>query len=151
MRGKLGLALGDDANDTLVAELLEIMAEHRVDYTGGLRSLSSAIQGDLAPARNVFGVAAQPAINDWVSRWVTAVSGEPTTVADEMDRRNPIYVPRNHLVEAALTSAGWGDLEPLEQLLDAVSQPFTRRAGFERFESPAPPDAAGSYRTFCGT
>jgi uncharacterized protein YdiU (UPF0061 family) len=151
MRGKLGLAIDDDVNDALIAELLEIMAEHRVDYTGGLRSLSSVICGDLDPAHRVFGVAAEPALNDWVSRWVAAVSGDPATVADEMERRNPIYVPRNHLVEAALTSAGWGDLEPLEQLLEAVEQPFTRRAGFERFESPAPLDAASGYRTFCGT
>ncbi len=68
-----------------------------------------------------------------------------------MDRRNPIYVPRNHMVEAALTSASWGDMAPLDDLLEAVSRPFERREGLERFESPAPLDAADGYRTFCGT
>jgi len=151
MRAKVGLAVDDPTNDALIAELLELMAEHHVDYTGGLRSLSSVIRGDLSPALAVFGTAAEPAFNDWVSRWVTAVAGDPTTVADEMDRRNPIYVPRNHLVEAALTSASWGDMAPLDDLLDAVTRPFDRRDGLERFESPAPPDAAEGYRTFCGT
>ena len=29
-----------------------------------------------------------------------------------MDRVNPLYIPRNHLVEEALTAATAGDLEP---------------------------------------
>ena len=29
-----------------------------------------------------------------------------------MDRANPIYIPRNHLVEEALTAATAGDLGP---------------------------------------
>ena len=46
-----------------------------------------------------------------------------------MDRVNPIYIPRNHLVEEVLTAATAGDLAPLEQLLDAVRSPFDERAG----------------------
>ena len=55
------------------------------------------------------------------------------------------------LVEPALTSASWGDFEPFDQLLDAVTRPFERREGLERFEQPAPAEAAEGYRTFCGT
>jgi uncharacterized protein YdiU (UPF0061 family) len=68
-----------------------------------------------------------------------------------MDRRNPVYIPRNHLVEAALTSASWGDVAPFDELLDAVAAPFDRRPGLERFEHRAPAEAAAGYRTFCGT
>ena len=46
-----------------------------------------------------------------------------------MDRVNPIYIPRNHLVEEALTAATAGDLDPLEQLLAAVTAPYDERAG----------------------
>ena len=67
-----------------------------------------------------------------------------------MDRVNPVYVPRNHLVEEALAAATDGDLAPLERLLDAVSAPYDERPGLERYAEPAPPDF-GSYRTFCGT
>ncbi len=73
MRTKLGLDVDDATNDSLIAELLEIMADHRVDYTGGFRSLSSVIRGDLGAALEVFGASAAPAFNDWVSRWVAAV------------------------------------------------------------------------------
>ncbi len=68
-----------------------------------------------------------------------------------MDRVNPVYVPRNHLVEEALAAATAGDLEPLQQLLLAVSSPYAERAGFERYAEPAPQDFGRCYQTFCGT
>jgi uncharacterized protein YdiU (UPF0061 family) len=149
MRAKLGLRVDDAASDHLIAELLEIMNGHGVDYTGGLRSLSSVARGDIDAPRIVFGDAAMPALSEWLGRWAPAVGGSPGDMADAMDRVNPAYVPRNHLVEAALTSASWGDFGPFDDLLDAVTRPFERRDGLERFEQPAP-DPSG-YRTFCGT
>ena len=38
-----------------------------------------------------------------------------------MDRVNPVYIPRNHLVEEALAAATAGDLDPSSELLDAVT------------------------------
>ena len=67
-----------------------------------------------------------------------------------MGRVNPVYVPRNHLVEEALTAATDGDLDPLTALLDAVTAPFDERPGLARYAAPAPADF-GAYRTFCGT
>ena len=67
-----------------------------------------------------------------------------------MDRVNPVYIPRNHLVEEALATATDGDLDPLSRLLAAVSAPYDERPGFERYAEPAPKDF-GAYRTFCGT
>jgi uncharacterized protein YdiU (UPF0061 family) len=67
-----------------------------------------------------------------------------------MDRVNPIYIPRNHLVEEALTAATNGELDPLGGLLTAVTAPHDERPGLERYAAPAPDDF-GAYRTFCGT
>ena len=69
--------------------------------------------------------------------------------AAAMDRVNPVYIARNHLVEEALAAATGGDPTPFGQLLDAVRAPFEERPGLERFAEPAPYD--GGYRTFCGT
>ena len=41
-----------------------------------------------------------------------------------MDRVNPVYIPRNHRVEEALTAATAGDLAPFHRLVDVVSRPF---------------------------
>jgi uncharacterized protein YdiU (UPF0061 family) len=67
-----------------------------------------------------------------------------------MDRVNPVYIPRNHLVEAALTAATDGDLAPFERLVEVVTHPFDERPGLDEYARPAPPDD-GQYRTFCGT
>ena len=83
--------------------------------------------------------------DEWLARW------RPLTPdADAMDRVNPVYIPRNHLVEEALAAATEGDLDPLEGLLEAVSAPYDERRGLERYAAPAPEDF-GRYRTFCGT
>jgi uncharacterized protein YdiU (UPF0061 family) len=67
-----------------------------------------------------------------------------------MDRVNPLYIPRNHQVEAALTAATAGDLEPLHRLLDVLARPFDERPGLEAYAAP-PPAGRGAYQTFCGT
>jgi uncharacterized protein YdiU (UPF0061 family) len=67
-----------------------------------------------------------------------------------MDRVNPIYVPRNHLVEEALTAATNGDVEPFTRLVDVVTSPYEEREGLQRYAEQAPEDF-GAYRTFCGT
>jgi serine/tyrosine/threonine adenylyltransferase len=64
---------------------------------------------------------------------------------------NPIYIPRNHMVEAALNAAVMReDLGPFEELLAVVSQPYEERAGLERFAVPARPEER-VQATFCGT
>ena len=67
-----------------------------------------------------------------------------------MDRVNPVYIPRNHRVEEALTAATAGDLEPFDHLLDVLAHPFDERSGLEQYAVPAQANC-GTYRTFCGT
>jgi uncharacterized protein YdiU (UPF0061 family) len=86
------------------------------------------------------------AFDAWTEIW-RGLGPDP----DVMDRANPVYIPRNHLVEEALEAATGGDLVPFQQLLDAVTRPFDVRPGLERYAAPAPADFGGTYRTFCGT
>ncbi len=58
------------------------------------------------------------AFDGWLSRWQAL---EPD--ADAMDRVNPLYIPRNHLVEDALDAATFEDLEPLTRLLEVLRGP----------------------------
>ncbi|BBZ26100.1 UPF0061 protein [Mycolicibacterium madagascariense] len=143
MRAKLGLtgAPHDDAD--LVPDLLAQLQQSRVDYTSFFRQLADAARGDAEPARGWFVDLA--AFDRWLSRWRT-LAPDP----DAMDRVNPVYVPRNHLVEEALAAGTSGDLGPLRELLDATARPFDERPGLERFAAPAPDDF-GPYQTFCGT
>lgn len=67
-----------------------------------------------------------------------------------MDAVNPIYIPRNHVVDEALEAATVGDLEPFERILDVVTRPYEERPGLERCARPAPPGSA-AHITYCGT
>lgn len=66
-----------------------------------------------------------------------------------MRETNPIYIPRNHHVEAALRDVERGEREKFERLLTAIRDPWTRRDGFEDLE--APPAHARFFTSFCGT
>ena len=151
LRAKLGLAGGDGEDGALIDDLLALLRAQQVDFTACFRALSSAARGASEPARVLF---AEPSAFDaWSGRWLARLSRrapEPQATAEAMDRVNPVYVPRNHLVEEALSAATAGDLRPFERLLVALSRPFDERSGLERYAEPAPP-GFGGYRTFCGT
>ena len=141
MRAKLGLP--GDAADPVLDDLLALMAANRLDFTSFFRLLGTAARGDAEPARlQVLDLAGFDA---WLARW-RALGPDP----ELMDRTNPVYVPRNHLVEEALAAALADDLAPLHRLLEAVSRPFDERPALERYAAPAP-DGFGPYTTFCGT
>jgi uncharacterized protein YdiU (UPF0061 family) len=122
-----------------------------VDYTSCFRALSAALRGDATRARSLF---ADPSAFDvWSERWLARLSSpasDPRAIADAMDRVNPVYIPRNHLIENALTAATAGDLGLFLELLDVMVEPFEERSDREEYAAPAPP-SFGAYRTFCGT
>jgi uncharacterized protein YdiU (UPF0061 family) len=145
MRAKLGLSGAGEARvvTSLSDDLLVLLQENHVDYTSFFRLLSHGARGDAESVRGLF--VDGTGFAGWMSRWQ-----ELGPDAESMVRVNPMYIPRNHLVEEALTAATAGDLGSLEQLLVAVTNPYDERPGLERYAAPAPEDF-GSYRTFCGT
>ena len=142
---KLGLPAGLDAAVTspLVDDVLTLLQRNHVDYTSFFRALGEVARGDAEPARGLFVDLA--AFDSWAQRWRAL---RPN--AEVMDQANPVYIPRNHIVEEVLAAATEGDLDPLERLLDALAAPVDVRPGLERFAAPAP-EEFGTYRTFCGT
>ena len=151
MRAKLGLGDAQPGDGELIDDLLALLHAHNVDFTSCFRALSSSLLEETAPARSLF---VEPAAFDaWAVRWRTRLATqtrEPRAIAATMDRVNPLYIPRNHQVEAALAAATDDDLEPLRRLLDVLARPFEERPGLEAYAAPAPP-SFGPYRTFCGT
>ena len=61
-------------------------------------------------------------------------------------------IPRNHQVEAALSSAvDEADLGPFERLLAVLGRPYETVESARPFTLPASPEVAAAHRTFCGT
>ncbi len=149
MRRKLGLFSEDDGDGALAQELLDAMAEAQADFTMTFRALDP--QGD-DKARSLF---ADPARYEaWASRWRERLAREPQdadTRRAAMRSVNPVYIPRNHRVEAVLAAAiERDDYRPFEEFLGVLARPFEERPEFADYAGPAPIDQ-GVYRTFCGT
>jgi len=145
MRAKLGLpdGLSADVLRPLLEELEGLMSSGRVDHTTFFRSLGRLARGDAEPARGV--VMDLRGFDAWTERWLAL---GPDAAA--MDAVNPVYVPRNHLVEEALEAATEGDLGPTERLVEVLRRPYDERPGDERYAAPAP-TGLGAYVTYCGT
>ncbi len=143
MHAKLGLPDGAAEDESIVDDLLTLLHKERIDWTSAFRALARVARGD---ADALAAIAPTPErFAGWVGRW-RALTPDP----DLMDRVNPLYIPRNHLVEDALTQATVGDLAPYHQLLNAVTRPFDERPGFETYAAPAPPGYE-AHVTYCGT
>jgi uncharacterized protein YdiU (UPF0061 family) len=154
LRRKIGLATERDADTTLVNDLLKAMAENAADFTLTFRRLCDAAADPAADAE-VRALFADPtAYDSWASRWrwrLGEETAEPGASREAMRAVNPAYIPRNHLVEAALNAAiERDDFAPFEQLLEVLARPFEERPGFERYTQPPRPEER-VLQTFCGT
>lgn len=149
-RAKLGLSGERDADQSLIDDLLAVLSTNRLDLTNTFRRLAATLAGDPDALREeVVDLAAYDA---WRARWLQRLGdADRDVVAKGMNLVNPVYLPRNHLVEEALRAAAGGDLAPFEDLVAAVGDPFTVRAGLERYSEPAPDGFTDRYVTYCGT
>jgi uncharacterized protein YdiU (UPF0061 family) len=151
---KLGLKTPAAGDDELIGWLLAVLQAQAADFTLTFRELAMALRGDAAPVRARMNHAAD--FDAWLARWQARLVEEfganlaHHEIAAQMDAVNPLYVPRNHHVEAALEAAQIGDLAPFNALLAAVTQPFAARAQWARFAQ-TPPVGLAAFTTFCGT
>jgi uncharacterized protein YdiU (UPF0061 family) len=148
MRAKLGIVEAEDEDESLATALTKVMEEAQLDYTKTMRALSAVARGA------DDGLADADGFDAWAARWLVRLEREPggrEGAAERMDAVNPVYIPRNHHVDAVLDAAVEGDLAPMHGLLEAVTDPFTPRAGLERYAEPAPKTFDAEFKTFCGT
>ena len=152
MRAKLGLVRADDGDLDLATGLLTTMEGRNIDWTLAFRYLADAASGQEERIRVLFAEA--PAFESWMREWQARLSREALTPSDRaraMRRVNPIFIPRNHRVEEALSAAvERADYAPFETLLRILARPFDDQPEFAAFAEPAR-EGQESYRTFCGT
>jgi uncharacterized protein YdiU (UPF0061 family) len=152
MQAKLGYDPDQPlADPDVVDDVTAVMRAGGVDHTSFFRSLSAAARGDSTALFALFDDTTQ--LEGWLTRWQAQLpvhGSDAGAVAAAMDAVNPVYIPRNHLVEDALDHAVNGDLAVFERLLTVVADPFTERPGLDDYAQPAPADF-GPFRTFCGT
>lgn len=151
MRAKLGLFEPRAEDRDLATGLMAAADGQNVDFTGLFRALAQMVRGDDSAVRALFDDPA--AFDTWAELYKMRLAAETTAAqerAEAMERVNPIYIPRNHLVEDALDAARQGDMGPFDRLLDVLSAPFAEQPGAEAYAAPAP-ESFGRYTTYCGT
>lgn len=151
MRVKLGLSTAEEGDFALALAFLKALEGQGADYTNSFRALADVTLGDASALR--AQVTDPEALRDWQAAWQARVARDPQMPevrASAMNAVNPLYIPRNHLVEGALSAAKAGEMAPFDQLLAVLAAPFDAVAGQEAFAQPAP-ESFVNYRTFCGT
>ena len=153
LRRKIGIDGEDEADGVLIQSLLDLMRQDAVDWTLAFRRLGDSARGDDTPFWSLFTDRA--GADRWLADWRERLAREPGEAAaraERMDRENPLYIPRNHLVEDALSAAiDRDDLGPFEALHAVLGDPYTDQGeGRLRYAEPPPRDGR-VYRTFCGT
>ncbi|WP_205669535.1 protein adenylyltransferase SelO [Aliiroseovarius marinus] len=149
MRKKLGLLTARDEDLYLANDLHSLMQEAGSDYTRTFRALSRLADGN---ATALDGILTAEGTKEWVARYQHRLThdGDHPSRAAAMNAVNPIYIPRNHKVEEALTSASNGDMEAFDRLLEILATPYDEQPGADAYALPAP-DGFGPYTTYCGT
>lgn len=154
MLKKLGLIeKADDA--VLIQDLLKLMHENQTDFTLTFRYLSDLVKPGTASGGGVSSLIELPEVfAPWLERWQQRLGLEPMHAAERQQAMyavNPVYIPRNHLVEEAISAAEKNqDFEPFNSLVDILANPFEFNRVNTRYASPPRPEQV-VRQTFCGT
>jgi uncharacterized protein YdiU (UPF0061 family) len=98
-----------------------------------------------APA--AIPAAQEAAAAAWLRRYAARIGAEagegggPLGDAERrrrMDAINPLYVPRNYLVQQVIEATAAGDRAALPELIDVLRRPYEEQPGRERFAQKRP-------------
>jgi serine/tyrosine/threonine adenylyltransferase len=133
MLAKLGLGDRRDEDGVFIADVLKVLMDEKLDFTLFFRELTRGV--DVSENASAL--------------WRTRLKGAAPDY-DGMRRVNPIYIARNHQVEAALQEAEVGNMSRVQSLLAVLKSPFTEQDNMMGFEA-APVEGEEVMQTFCGT
>lgn len=147
MRQKFGLFEKEKEDVDLIQEFLGIIQDRASDYTLSFRHLS----GDLAAPVNFLEDADYLLFSQKLDNRLKRESRNRADRVHLMNSVNPIYIPRNHLVEDVIKDVVENDdLTKMNRLLEILKNPSQSQDGCDYYALP-PENIDHAYRTFCGT
>ena len=154
MLKKIGFVEKTDANVALLEDLLKRMTESQADYTLTFRRLAEIANPSSPLSESIEALYSLPEnLNEWIEQWRNLLVQESVDTAQSqhmMLSTNPVFIPRNHLVEEAIQAAMANNFEPFHQLVEVLAAPFIFDNQFSRYALPPRPEQIVA-KTFCGT
>lgn len=155
MAKKLGLSQSLDGDKELAQEVLTLMAGEEADFTLTFRRLADLAHNNGSGENSVgklyeFAESFEP----WLSRWRERIALESVDALQRqaaMYAANPVFIPRNHLVEEVIQACLYEqDFSLFHQLVDTLASPHVYREELQRYARPPQADEV-VRQTFCGT
>jgi uncharacterized protein YdiU (UPF0061 family) len=117
--------------------------------------LSALSQTQNDADKHVRALFEEPAeFDQWATDWRVRLVHDGVADSerqDQMRKANPLYIPRNHLVEAAIRAAeDRDDLAPFNHLVTVLASPYQQQPGADAYTEPPRPEQV-VHQTFCGT
>jgi uncharacterized protein YdiU (UPF0061 family) len=147
MARKIGFSQSDEATNRLIHSLLDIMKTEQGDYTNVFSYLMEVpVPDDAIYHTEGFKIWKQNR-----EKLINERSMLKTDLIEMMQKENPVYIPRNYLVEEALDKFTQEKDETLfHELLTIMQNPYTFREENKIFQQP-PVTGDDCYKTFCNT
>tara|TARA_Y100001970_G_scaffold278099_1_gene383322 strand:- start:36 stop:1484 length:1449 start_codon:yes stop_codon:yes gene_type:complete len=142
MFNKLGILNPINEDKLLIDKLLKLIELYQADYTNTFASLTmnKSHSDALSKSRD---------FQSWKKQWIKRIKKDDNSFKI-MKMNNPIYIPRNHLVESALENAVSGNKKEFDKLLNNMSKTYSYNITHHELQT-TPPGFDDSYKTFCGT
>jgi len=89
----------------------------------------------------------------WSNAYLKRCENDPRSEVErkvQMHTVNPKYILRNYLAQQAIVAAEQGDIKPLNELFNVLSQPFAEQPGKELFAA-RPPDWGKHLQISCSS
>jgi uncharacterized protein YdiU (UPF0061 family) len=155
MSKKLGLTQKMPGDVELIMDLLDLMQEENTDFTLTFRRLSDLVAEQTASGGGIGSIfELSDAFSLWIQRWQHRLDSDSLDAKDRQSAMyavNPVYIPRNHLVEEVIQAAEkHQDFEPFHRLIDILAVPFEFDQTITRHALPPRPEQVVT-QTFCGT
>ena len=150
---KIGLDSTKTNSQEALTKLLRIMLDNKSDYTLTFRYLSEIIKGKRDSLfKQQFLEHNQ--ISSWLKEWNELIKDQNLAkkeIALSMESSNPVFIPRNHLVERAIEAAVENnDFSEMRTLLTILSKPYEEQSRYGEYMKPPKPLEV-VHQTFCGT
>ena len=150
---KIGLDSTKTNSQEASTKLLRIMLDNKSDYTLTFRYLSEIIKGKRDSSfKQQFLEHNQ--ISNWLKEWKELIKDQDLAKKEivlSMESSNPVFIPRNHLVERAIEAAVENnDFSEMKTLLTILSNPYEEQSKYGEYMKPPKPLEV-VHQTFCGT